>query len=225
MKTLILSKTDMADLKLHISIKNYCFTIIFVYLLLLNDNYMKVVKILEVLINIIFWTLVFIFCAASILLIVSQLFGEILPDYFRVFNSLLDTSNNWFFILIPISYALAFTFFILGTFYLKKSIKPMRLGDFYADEVIVNLKRAGKVFVFIGLATIIVRIISQVAVLNQMNGIVQGYSNSLWGYLGAFVSGFNMSSIVLLTMGLFFLLFSEVFRHAKFLKEENELTI
>ena len=127
---------------------------------------------------------------------------------------------NWKLFLIPFITVVNFLLFILSVYYLKKCINPFIKSDFYSSIVIKNLKKSGGIFVFIGVSTIFFRFISVVYIINSVP--MQGLS---WFSFIAFISSIDISTIFLIIIGLFFLLFSNAFENAKSLKQENDLTI
>jgi len=87
-------------------------------------------------------------------------------------------------------------------------------------------------FAFIGLmiktggtSTILIKIISALIMSNIMQQIIPDLGNSLIIYLGIIFSAFDLTSVFLIIIGLFFMMFSKSFENAKKLQLENDLTI
>ena len=185
---------------------------------------MRTIKILDFLITLIFWALIVIlFFGLGVVTFLFFFTGE-LPGTLAMYKQGLEMTKDYNFAIVPFSILFVFASFILGVYFLKKSIVPMRKGDFYDNAVIVNLAKSGKIFIFISLITIILKFTFQVLALHQVNNMIQGL-NSVWTYLVAVVSSFSLNAIILLVIGLFFLLFSKVFENSKMLKNEYDLTI
>jgi len=183
--------------------------------------FMKTVKVLKVLINILYILLLFIFALAILFVIAISFFNESLPLYLQGYKMLFSSFFDWKLFLVPFSTIINFILFTIAVYYLRKCIEPFINSDFYSTVVIKNLKKAGRLFVFIGLSTILFRL---VAILYFQSIVpVQGYSGLL--NAGSLISSIDITTIFLIIIGLFFLLFSNTFENAKRLKEENDLTI
>jgi hypothetical protein len=130
---------------------------------------------------------------------------------------------NWQTLIDPFTNALNFVLFIVAVYYLKKSIASFVNSDFYNASVIVNLKKAGNIFVFIGVSTILIQFLSGIYILNTTQNIVK--MNSLFALSSLIIAAFDLKSIFLIIAGLFLLLFSASFMIARKLKQENDLTI
>jgi hypothetical protein len=186
--------------------------------------FMKAIKILRVLINILYMSLFIIFILGILFLIAVFFFNEYLPYYLHGFKMLYSSFFDWKMFLIPFSTVVNFILFILSVYYLRKCIKPFIASDFYSTTVISNLKKAGKLFVFIGVTKILFRLISALYLINSIP--IQGLSGfSFITSFTTFISSIDVTTIFLIIIGLFFLLFSNAFENAKSLKEENDLTI
>jgi hypothetical protein len=186
---------------------------------------MKTIKVLKILINVLYVFLLTIFIFGILIVIAVFFFNEYLPFYLQGYKMLFSSFFNWKLFLIPFITVVNFILFILSVYYLKKCINPFIGSDFYSSIVINNLKKSGSIFVFIGVSTIFFRFISAVYIINSMP-IIQGLSEfSFVSSFITFISSIEVTTIFLIIIGLFFLLFSNAFENAKSLKQENELTI
>ncbi len=182
---------------------------------------MKTIKILKVLINILYVLLIAVFGLGVAFLIAVLFFNEQLPFFLQGYK-MLFTMFNWKLFLIPFTTVINFILFVIAIYFLRKCIKPFDTSEFYSIVVIKNLKRAGGLFVFIGISTIVFRLIAILYFQNQMP-VINGYTGLKT--TGAITSSVDISVLFLIIIGLFFLLFSKAFANAKELKQENELTI
>lgn len=182
---------------------------------------MKTIKILKVLINILYILLLIIFGLSALLLIAVVFFSDYLPWFLQGYRMLL-TSFDWKLLLIPFSTVINFVLFTLSVYYLRQCIKPFITSDFYSEIVINNLKKVGRLYVFIGVSTILIRLIAILYFQSRMPQ-VQGYSGLKT--VGALTSSMDITTIFLIIIGLFFLLFSSTFENAKEFKKDSDLTI
>jgi hypothetical protein len=126
--------------------------------------------------------------------------------------------------LIPLMTVINFMLFILAVYFLKRTIKPFINSDFYSSIIVSNLKKAGSLFLFIGVSTILICLISALYLQNMTQHMVLGKS-SWWFSLVSIVSSIDLTYVFLIIIGLFLLLFSNTFNNARTLKQENDLTI
>jgi hypothetical protein len=182
---------------------------------------MKTIKILKVLINILYILLLVIFGLGVLLLTAVLFFNDYLPWFLQGYK-MLFTSFDWKLLLTPFSTVVNFILFTLSVYYLRQCIKPFIASDFYSEIVINNLKKVGRLYVFIGVSTIFFRLI---AILYFQSRIpqVQGYSGLK--AVGALTSSIDITITFLIIIGLFFLLFSSTFEKAKEFKQDSDLTI
>jgi Protein of unknown function (DUF2975) len=183
--------------------------------------FMKTIKILKVLINILYILLLFIFALAIFFVIAIYFFNESLPLYLQGYKMLFNSFFDWKLFLVPFSTVINFILFTIAVYYLRKCIDPFIDSDFYSIVVIKNLKKAGRLFIFIGLSTILFRLVAVLYFRSII--VVQGYSGLL--NVESLISSIDITTIFLIIIGLFFLLFSNTFENAKRLKQENDLTI
>jgi len=182
---------------------------------------MKTIKILKVLINILYVLLIAVFGLGIVFFIAVIFFNEHLPQLLQGYK-MLFTAFNWRFFLVPFSTIINFILFVIAIYFLRKCIKPFDASEFYSLVVIKNLKRAGSLFVFIGVSTIVFRLIAILYLHNQMP-YIEGFSGLKT--VGAITSSVDVTVLFLIINGLFFLLFSKAFANAKVIKQENDLTI
>ncbi|UAM96925.1 DUF2975 domain-containing protein [Polaribacter litorisediminis] len=185
---------------------------------------MKTIKILTTLINILFFGLTIVFIALLIFGFVIYFFSEHLPFYLQNFGMLFNSNFfSWHLFLVPATTVLNFILFIMAIFYLRKSITPFIQSDFYSESVTKNLWKAGNLFIFIGVSTIIIQLIAATYMQVFMTKIIQ--INGFITFSNIVAAAFDLRSIFLIIVGLFFLLFSKSFINARALKQENDLTI
>lgn len=124
-----------------------------------------------------------------------------------IFNSFFN-SNQFHFI---------YTFCLLST----KVYQAIFAIDFYSIVIIKNLKRVGNIFVYIGISTILFRAL--LILYFQSIITIEGYTGL--AKITTLVSSIEITTVFLIVIGLFFLLFSNAFENARNLKQENDLTI
>ncbi len=182
---------------------------------------MKTINILKTLINILFVLLIGTLVLGGVFIIAVLFFDKELPFFLQGYT-LLFKMFDWKLFLIPFTTVLNFIVFVVAVFYLRKCIQPFKNSDFYSPDIIVNLKRSGFLFVFIGISTVVFRIVGILLMQGQMP-VVGGVSSVK--IAGIVTSTLDLSVTFLIIIGLFFLLFSKAFENAKDLKQENDLTI
>jgi hypothetical protein len=143
----------------------------------------------------------------------------------RGFLMLLNQPFGWKIYLVPISQILNFLLLIIAIFLLRKGTASFINSDFYNDQVISNFKKAGNIFVFIGLSTICINLFTVMYMQNLSYNMMQVKTHFLISTLNILTTAIDLESILAIIAGLFFLLFSNIFENSKFLKQENDLTI
>ena len=181
---------------------------------------MKTIQILKTLINILYYTLLSISGVGIIFLIFVLFFNDSLPFFLQGYKMLIGPFFNWKLVLIPITTVINYILFVLGVYNLRKTIKHFVSNDFYTKTVINSLNRAGKLFVFIGVSTILIRLLSVLLMQNII--LVQ---SSWWLSVASIAASLDLINTFLIIIGLFLLLFSKVFENANELKQENDLTL
>lgn len=107
--------------------------------------------------------------------------------------------------------SIAYLLYVYAVFLLKKTIDLFIKRRLFDDEVIKKFNTIGKIFVAVALMTSIPSFFYSVFIKQNIGlNLTSYYSDSML---------FNIA------IGLFFMILSEVFKIAKNLKEENELTI
>lgn len=106
---------------------------------------------------------------------------------------------------------IAYCFFVYGLFLFRKVLVLFSKRQIFEDSVIVLLNKIGKFFL----------IASLLAVLMDFLGKLYIESRVEFGIEGGFFDSFLFTA----SLGLFFMVLSEVFANAKNIKEENDLTI
>lgn len=186
---------------------------------------MKTIKILKLLINIIFWGMI-VFSGLSIIsFILLFFFEESLPIFLQGFRMLFNSSFPWQVWIAPIATVFGFVLFIMAIYFLKKCITPIQEQRFYSEEVILNLKKSGRLFIIIAAGTSIIRIIAVFVFNDFANAMVTGVNFGGWTMVGAILSAIGGINFFLLIIGLFLLVFSSAFEDGKLIKQENDLTI
>lgn len=110
------------------------------------------------------------------------------------------------FIIAIISYFL----FVYAIYLFKKTVNLFINKRIFDNQVISNLSKIGKIFIIVTIILNIIEFIFKVTTTQKAEIIVS--------------SGFD-SFLFTIAIGLFFIIMSEVFKIAKKLKDENELTI
>lgn len=110
-------------------------------------------------------------------------------------------------------------------FFLKKSVASFLNSDFYSEKVTKNLKKAGSIFIFIGISTIIIQLFVVVFVQSLVHNMIQIKTGFFIRLINTLAAAMDFKSIISIIIGLFFLLFSKIFENSRILKQENDLTI
>ena len=105
---------------------------------------------------------------------------------------------------------LSYFLFVYAIYLFKKTINLFIKGNIFDDQVILNLNRIGKIFIIVTLITNGLEFILKVTTTQKAELMIN--------------SGFD-SFLFTISIGLFFIIMSEVFKISKKIKEENELTI
>ncbi len=178
---------------------------------------MKTIRTLNALINILFYILVVFIVSITIFYIIILFFGDHLPLLFQGYRMIF--SFGWKLLIVPVFTYINFILFIMGIYYMKKTIPSFKKHDFYSESMIKNLKKAGKLFVFIGSSMIFFKLLGLLVFQNTI-GLGKG-----WTLLFSILGSIDLPMISLIIIGLFLLLFSDSFKNGKALQEENKLTI
>ncbi|MBC3845541.1 DUF2975 domain-containing protein [Winogradskyella echinorum] len=186
---------------------------------------MTTIRLLKNLINILFWGMIVFSVLSFILFIMLLFFPESLPRIFQPFGMFFNGNFPWQLWIVQFSNILGFLLFIVSIYYLKKCINPLEEQRFYSDEVIVNLKKTGRLFIIITIVTTLLRIIGLFVFNDLTNNMMVGSKLGTWAMLSSIASAIGYVNFFLLIIGLFLLVFSTVFNNGKLLKEENDLTI
>jgi hypothetical protein len=186
---------------------------------------MKTIKILRTLINILFYALIAVFGIGCFFFIILLLFPESLPMPLRSFLMIFNQPFGWKVYLVPLSSVVNFLLLIVAMFYLRKSTTSFLKSDFYNESVTKNFKKAGNVFVFIGVSSIIIQLFSVLYIQNLTYSMVQIKIGFFINLLNVLAAALDLKSTLAIIIGLFFLLFSNIFENSRVLKQENDLTI
>jgi hypothetical protein len=132
---------------------------------------------------------------------------------------------GWKIYLVPLSSGINFLLLIAAMFFLKKSIASFLKSDFYTESVTTSFKKAGNIFIFIGVSSIIIQLFTVLYVQSLANNMIQMKINFFIRLLNTLAAAIDLKSILAIIIGLFFLLFSKIFENSRILKQENDLTI
>lgn len=105
---------------------------------------------------------------------------------------------------------LSYFLFVYAIYLLKKTVNLFIKGKVFDNQVISNLSSIGKIFIIVTLIINTVEFIFKVTTTQKATLMIN--------------SGFD-SFLFVISIGLFFIIISEVFKIAKNMKDENELTI
>lgn len=183
---------------------------------------MKTIKTLKLFINILYFALLAVFIGTILFYIALFFFSDLIPFHLQG-HKMLFTVLHWKPLLVPITTAINFILFIISIYYLKKSTASFLKSDFYTEEIIQNLKKSGKIFVFIGISTILVMMVYTIHVQGILQNMIE--INVFISLISILVAAIDLKSIFLIIIGLFFLLFSKSFENARAVQQENDLTI
>ena len=184
---------------------------------------MKTIKTLKVLINLLYYALLIVVGVAAIYYALLLIYPKALPYSLQLPRMAFDFFD-WKLMLGPVLTTINAILFIYGIYLLKKTVPSFEKANFYAPLVIRNLKRAGKIFVFIGLSMMLIKMILIIIVQGNLYSVINGFSGWLNVVL-RLLGSIDFYMICLIIAGLFFTLFSDSFKNARLLKEENDLTI
>ena len=132
---------------------------------------------------------------------------------------------GWKIYLVPVSTIVNYILLIAAIFLLRKGTSSFLISDFYNEKVTTNFKKAGNIFVFIGISTIVIQLFAVVSVLSIANNMMQMKTNFLITIINTLVAAVDLKSALSIIIGLFFMLFSKIFENSRLLKQENDLTI
>ncbi|HUH50882.1 MAG TPA: DUF2975 domain-containing protein [Flavobacterium sp.] len=105
---------------------------------------------------------------------------------------------------------LSYFLFVYAIYLLKKTVNLFIKGKVFDNQAISNLSNIGKIFIIVTLIINTVEFIFKVTTTQNAELMIN--------------SGFD-SFLFVISIGLFFIIISEVFKIAKNMKDENELTI
>lgn len=186
---------------------------------------MKTIQLLRTLINILFFTLIAVFAIGFICILILFFFPDSLPIPLTGFSMLFNNFFSWQMYLVPLITGINYILFIISIFYLKKSVSSFIESDYYSEEATTNLKKAGNIFIFIGVSTIVIQLFAVLYVQSIANNMLQMKTNYLISILNTLAAALDLKSVLAIIIGLFFLLFSKIFENSRILKQENDLTI
>ena len=186
---------------------------------------MKTIKTLRTLINILFYTLIAVFAIGFIFILLLFFFPNLIPMPWRGFSMVFNQPFGWKIYLAPVSTIVNYMLLIVAVYLLRKGTSSFLVSDFYNEKVTTNFKKAGNIFVFIGISTIIIQLFTVVYVLSIANNMMQMKTNFLITTVNTLAAAVDLKSVLSIIIGLFFMLFSKIFENSRLLKQENDLTI
>ena len=186
---------------------------------------MKTIKILRTLINILFYTLIAVFAIGFIFILLLLFFPNLIPMPWSGFSMIFNQPFGWKIYLVPVSTIVNYMLLIAAVFLLRKGTSSFLISDFYNEKVTTSFKKAGYIFIFIGISTIIIQSFTVVYVLGYANNIMQMKTNFLITIINTIAAAVDLKSVLSIIIGLFFMLFSKIFENSRLLKQENDLTI
>lgn len=170
---------------------------------------MKKLHLLKTLLDL-FWFFVILSTLAILIFVPMFLFSDEPLDIPVKINGEIVTAMDMTSKLILLGFVLAYGFFIYGIFLLRKVLNHFSKREIFHEAVIAHLDRIGKVFFIASIISLIVGFVYRSYVEQEAHfGVEVGADSFL----------FTAS------LGLFFMVLSEVFAIGKNIKEENELTI
>ena len=135
------------------------------------------------------------------------LLGDKLPYTFEEIQFIYN--SNWSISILFLVVLILQVLFTVGFYHLKNVTQQFIHQKTFSTITIKQLKKAGGIFTFIGIFTLILR---------TLNWIFDSSVVSIW-------NGIDIVYLFILFNGLFFILISTVLTEAKDLKQENDLTI
>src|SRR5690554_252643 len=124
-----------------------------------------------------------------------------------VVNSSFDSVSSKIGLIVSV---LSYFLFVYAIYLFKKIINLFIKRKIFDHQVVLNLSRIGKIFIMVTLITNGLEFIFKITTTQKAEIMIS--------------SGFD-SFLFTISIGLFFIIMSEVFKISKNLKEENELTI
>lgn len=118
--------------------------------------------------------------------------------------------DNWQAKLVLVFVLISSLFFLYGIFLLRKTIALFIKKDVFNVEVIKNLNTIG------------ISVVTSTLLMVIPSFLYSAFHRTKFGF--KLESGFE-SPLLIISLGLFFMILSEVFKIAKKLKEENDLTL
>lgn len=182
---------------------------------------MKSIKGLKKIIDILSFTLIGLAVSLFLFLIVIYFFGDsfLSPNYSQTLKLTFRVFFNWKMFVVPLVFAIDIVLFIIAIFSLRKSSSLFIQADFYNKKVIKNLRKAGSIFIFIGISMCVITLYSESMLLFYQK------KDDFESVLIILIHAFDVKYIFFITIGLFLLLFSKIFDNSRMLKQENDLTI
>ena len=167
---------------------------------------MRKIKILKTLVD-----LIWIFSMPIVLIIICFSFAVFfidLSDLDIKLNTIHFNQNNGYSKILFVISALNYLLIIAALYFFRDILTKFTRIKIFENSVITSFKKIGNLLLISGGLSIIVSIISQVY-LEQKIALELGLNQHL----------------IIICMGLFFLVLSEIFKIAKNTKQENDLTI
>lgn len=189
-------------------ITNYCYSIIFIFLTQSKTNDMRKLTILKTCLDLFFFFGILAF-AASMIFVSMAVFSDDSMDI--KLNGREVTIDNWGARALLVCWLVATGLFVKAIQLLRRNVRSFINRQIFTDDVIKNFNQIG---ICLLISTVVVGVPSFIygAIFRQHVGLELE--------VGSFDSG-----ILSIALALFFMVLSEVFKIAKNLKEENDLTL
>lgn len=168
---------------------------------------MKNISTLKTIINIFYWLLLLSF-GSTILAILGINFFEFINSSEGL--NIFLTSKPWQLLSSLLPLLILYFLFIRGVYHLRATIPLLQTGDLFAEKVSEHFLKVGKLFSISGILGVLYKFILPFINKSKMEIAIDIAT---------------IGCVFLIIIGLFFLFFSEVFRKAKMIQEENKLTI
>lgn len=170
---------------------------------------MKNISILRTIINIFYWLLALSF-GVTILSILGINLAALFTSSEVIIFPIRPPQLSQLFLINILPLVILNILFIIGVYHLRATIPLLHTGNLFVNKVSSHFSVAGKLFSTVGILGILYRLILPLLISSKI----------------LFPLEFTIICCVfLITIGLFFLFFGEVFQRAKAIQEENELTI
>lgn len=170
---------------------------------------MKKLHLLKTLVDL-FWFFAVLSTVAIVIFVPIFLFSDKLTEVPAKINGEIITTMDFTAKLILLGFVIAYGFFIYGIFLFRKVLNYFLKREIFHDNVIKLFDKIGKMFFTASIISFVVGFVFRSYNENKVHFGIEAGADS-----------FLLSA----SIGLFFMVLSEVFAIGKNIKEENELTI